>query len=93
MTLFPPPHSDEVKHAFPTEHVFLLTVNRPKSLNAMWDSMERDLEVLLNWFEGESTLWSVRCFGCQLSAHDQLGWRLLPARAKHSALVPISNRA
>jgi hypothetical protein len=30
-------------------------------LNAMWDSMERDLEALLNWFERESNLWSVRC--------------------------------
>ena len=60
-TLSPPAHSDEIKHSFPTEHVLLLTMNRPKSLNAMRDSMERDLEALLNWFEGESNLWSVRC--------------------------------
>jgi enoyl-CoA hydratase/carnithine racemase len=92
-TLSPPAHSDEVKHSFPVEHVLLLAMNRPKSLNAMRDSMERDLAALLNWFEGEPALWSVRCFGSRASAHDLLGWRLSPARVKHSAPVPISKRA
>jgi len=53
----PPSHSDEVKVSFPKEHVVLLTMNRPKALNAMWHVMEGDLETLLNWFEGEPTLW------------------------------------
>jgi Enoyl-CoA hydratase/isomerase len=92
-TLSPPAHSDEVKHSFPMEHVLLLAMNRPKSLNAMCDSMEKDFETLLDWFEGEPTLWLVRCFGSRASAHDTSGWRLSPARVKHSAPVPISKRA
>lgn len=55
--LSPPSHSDEVKISFPKEHVVLLTMNRPKSLNAMWHVMESDLETLLNWFEREPSLW------------------------------------
>jgi enoyl-CoA hydratase/carnithine racemase len=76
-TVSSPVHSDNVKHSFPTEHVLLLTMNRPKSLNAMDDSMERDLGVLLDWFERESTLWSVRSFSCSsvyLLITSQ-GWR------------------
>ncbi|KAH9043671.1 enoyl-CoA hydratase/carnithine racemase [Lactarius pseudohatsudake] len=55
--LSPPSHSDEVKVSFPKEHVILLTMNRPKSLNAMCQTMESDLENLLSWFEGEPSLW------------------------------------
>jgi hypothetical protein len=90
-SLSPPSHSDAVKISFPIEHVVLLTMNRPKSLNAMWHGMEGDLETLLNWFEGEPSLWSVLCaLGCwRASFHGCQGWRLLRAMAKHSAPVPI----
>lgn len=89
--LSPPSHSDEVKISFPKEHVVLLAMNRPKSLNAMWHVMEGDLEKLLNWFEGEPSLWSVLdIFGCwRTFFHSCQGWRLLQAMDKHSALVPI----
>ncbi|KAF8273837.1 enoyl-CoA hydratase/carnithine racemase [Lactarius quietus] len=74
----PPSHSDEVKVSFPKEHVVLLTMNRPKALNAMWHVMEGDLETLLNWFEGEPTLWvaiitgrgRAFCAGADLKALD-----------------------
>lgn len=55
--LSPPSHSDEVKVSFPKEHVVLLIMNRPKSLNAVCQTMESDLENLLSWFEGEPSLW------------------------------------
>ncbi|KAH9082264.1 enoyl-CoA hydratase/carnithine racemase [Lactarius deliciosus] len=55
--LSPPSHSDEVKVSFPKEHVVLLVMSRPKSLNAMCQTMESDLEILLSWFEGEPSLW------------------------------------
>jgi len=55
-SLAPPSHSDEVKVAFTKEHVVLMTMNRHKSLNAMWRTMEGDLETLLNWFEEEPSL-------------------------------------
>jgi enoyl-CoA hydratase/carnithine racemase len=58
-SLSPPSHSNEVKVFFPKEHVVLLTMYRPKSLNAMWYTMEGDLETLLNWFEEEPSLWFV----------------------------------
>lgn len=57
--LQPPQHSNEVKVAFPAEHVLLLTFNRPKQLNAMTPRMSEDLKTLLNWFEDEPSLWYV----------------------------------
>ncbi|KAI0271456.1 enoyl-CoA hydratase/carnithine racemase [Gloeopeniophorella convolvens] len=72
----PPAHTDEVKVSFPEEHVLLLTMNRPKHLNAMWHTMEDGLGLLLNWFEEEPSLWvaiitgegQVFCAGADLRA-------------------------
>ncbi|KAF9446507.1 enoyl-CoA hydratase [Macrolepiota fuliginosa MF-IS2] len=58
-TLVPPPHSDELKVSFPDEHVLLLTLNRPKSLNAMTPRMTGDIKRVLDWFEEEPQLWVV----------------------------------
>jgi len=58
-TLTPPAHSDEIKVDFPNKHVLQLTLNRPKSLNAMTPQMSEDMRRLLNWFEEESSLWVV----------------------------------
>ncbi|KAK7051447.1 hypothetical protein VNI00_004421 [Paramarasmius palmivorus] len=55
----PPPHSDQILVSFPAEHVLLLTLNRPKSLNAMSPQMARDLQVVLDWFAEEPSLWVV----------------------------------
>lgn len=57
--LSPPIHSQEVKVAFPTPHVLLLTFNRPKALNAMTPTMSSDMKKLLDWFEDEPELWVV----------------------------------
>ncbi|PCH34085.1 enoyl-CoA hydratase/carnithine racemase [Wolfiporia cocos MD-104 SS10] len=57
--LQPPPHSGEIKVAFPREHVMLLTFNRPKSLNAMTPTMRDDIHRLLEWFDDEPSLWVV----------------------------------
>ncbi|KDR85919.1 hypothetical protein GALMADRAFT_235082 [Galerina marginata CBS 339.88] len=54
-----PQHSNEVKVAFPVDHVLLLTFNRPKTLNAMTPQMSEDLKKLLDWFEDEADLWVV----------------------------------
>lgn len=53
----PPVHSEEVLVSFPQEHVMLLVLNRPRSLNAMTPTMDKDLSVLLDWFEDEPSLW------------------------------------
>ncbi|KAJ3879210.1 enoyl-CoA hydratase [Lentinula edodes] len=53
----PPPHSEQLIVSFPDEHVMLLTLNRPKSRNAMTPQMQRDLETVLDWFSEESGLW------------------------------------
>jgi enoyl-CoA hydratase/carnithine racemase len=58
-SLRPPAHSEELKVDFPTEHVLLLTFNRPKSLNAMTPRMTEDLQKVLDWFETEPQLWCV----------------------------------
>lgn len=55
----PPKHSDEIKVSFPAEHVLLLTLNRPRNLNAMTPQMSQDLKNLLDWFEEEADLWCV----------------------------------
>ncbi|KXN84976.1 3-hydroxypropionyl-coenzyme A dehydratase [Leucoagaricus sp. SymC.cos] len=56
-TLVIPSHSDELQVSIPHEHVLFLTLNRPKSLNAMTPRMTEDLERVLDWFEEEPELW------------------------------------
>ena len=55
--LQPPAHSNEIKVAFPQDHVMLLTLNRPKALNAVSPTMKSDIERVLDWFDDESSLW------------------------------------
>ncbi|KAJ7472290.1 enoyl-CoA hydratase/carnithine racemase [Mycena galericulata] len=55
----PPSVSNEIIVNFPKEHILLLTLNRPKSLNALTPQMEDDLRRVLNWFEEEPSLWVV----------------------------------
>ena len=54
-----PAHSNEIKVSFPAEHIMLLTLNRPKSLNAMTPAMDSDIDKILTWFEDEPSLWYV----------------------------------
>jgi len=35
----------------------MLTLNRPKHLNAMTPQMERDIKMVLDWFDNEPSLW------------------------------------
>lgn len=44
-----PTLSEQVKASIPCDHVLLITLNRPRSLNAMTPQMEDDLRKLLNW--------------------------------------------
>ncbi|KAJ6473553.1 enoyl-CoA hydratase/carnithine racemase [Mycena vitilis] len=55
----PPAVSEEIILSIPKEHVLLLTLNRPKSLNALTPQMTEDLRRVLNWFEDEPSLWVV----------------------------------
>ena len=59
-SLTPPTHSDEIKVSFPQEHVMLLTLNRPKSLNAITPTMTSDIHNIMNWFDDEPSLWYVK---------------------------------
>ena len=54
-----PAHSDEIKVSFPLEHVMMLTLSRPKSLNAMTPAMDADIDKILTWYEDEPSLWYV----------------------------------
>ncbi|KAH9929737.1 enoyl-CoA hydratase/carnithine racemase [Fomitopsis serialis] len=45
--------------AFPQDHVMLLTLNRPKALNAVSPTMQGDIERVLDWFDNEPSLWVV----------------------------------
>ncbi|KAJ6588805.1 enoyl-CoA hydratase/carnithine racemase [Mycena capillaripes] len=58
-TLTPPAVSEEILLSFPKEHVLQITLNRPKSLNALTPQMTQDLRQVLNWFEDEPSLWCV----------------------------------
>ncbi|TFK21277.1 ClpP/crotonase [Coprinopsis marcescibilis] len=55
----PPNTSNQLLVSFPSEHVLLLTLNRPKQLNAMTPQLTEDLRKVLNWFEEEPSLWVV----------------------------------
>ncbi|THU97150.1 ClpP/crotonase [Dendrothele bispora CBS 962.96] len=74
-----PPHSSFVQVSFPEEHVLLLTLNRPKSLNAMTPEMTRDIDCLLTWFMDEPALWvaivtgagRIFCAGADLKAWNE----------------------
>ncbi|KAH9837336.1 enoyl-CoA hydratase/carnithine racemase [Rhodofomes roseus] len=57
--LQPPEHSDEIKVSFPQDHVMLLTLNRPKALNAVSPTMKEAIERVLDWFDNETSLWVV----------------------------------
>jgi enoyl-CoA hydratase/carnithine racemase len=52
-----PPHSGDLKVAFPEERVLLLTLNRPSALNAMSPRLQADLGRVLDWFDNEPSLW------------------------------------
>ncbi|KZT08589.1 ClpP/crotonase [Laetiporus sulphureus 93-53] len=55
--LRPPVHSDQIRVAFPKEHVMLLTFNRPEALNAVTSTMKEDIERVFDWFDNEPSLW------------------------------------
>jgi hypothetical protein len=57
-----PSHSDELKVSFPADHVLLLSMNRPKALNAMSPQMAEDIRIVLNWFDEQVSLWWVSNF-------------------------------
>ena len=59
MSDIPPKHSNELKVSFPAEHVIVLTMNRPKTLNSMSRQLENDIRVTLNWFDDSPNLWYV----------------------------------
>ena len=56
-TLQPPAHSEFVKVAFPAPHVLLVSLNRPRALNAISRAMQADMKAVFDWFEDEPELW------------------------------------
>ncbi|KAL1716393.1 ClpP/crotonase-like domain-containing protein [Schizophyllum commune] len=74
-----PNHSSQLLVSLPADHVLLLTLNRPRSLNAMTPEMTEDLNRILDWFEEEEELWVVVftgsgrifCAGADLIAWDK----------------------
>jgi enoyl-CoA hydratase/carnithine racemase len=79
-SLIPPSVSDELQLDFPAEHVIVMTLNRPKALNAMSTTMANDLKRVLSWFEAENQLWvailtgngRLFCAGADLKAWNEL---------------------
>jgi enoyl-CoA hydratase/carnithine racemase len=52
----PPPEVPEVVLSSPVRHVLLVTLDRPKQLNALRREMHYRLEKLWEWFDGEPSL-------------------------------------
>ncbi|KAK7458768.1 hypothetical protein VKT23_009773 [Stygiomarasmius scandens] len=77
--LQPPSHSSFIQVSFPEQHVLLLTLNRPTSLNAMTPQMAQDIDTLLKWFTDEPRLWiaivtgagRIFCAGADLKAWNE----------------------
>ena len=56
-TLAIPSHCDEIIVSLPAPHVLLLTLNRPKALNAVSPQMSDSIDRILNWAEQEGEIW------------------------------------
>ncbi|TLD03811.1 hypothetical protein PgNI_11297 [Pyricularia grisea] len=52
----PPPEVANTLVTFPSPHVMLATLNRPKQLNAIPTFQHRDMELLWQWYDSEPTL-------------------------------------
>jgi len=78
LTTSPPAHQSHLLVTYPSKHVLQLTLNRPKQLNAMTDTLSSDLKAVLDWFEGESSLWVVVVTGSGrgfCAGQDLKNWR------------------
>ncbi|TFA98767.1 Enoyl-CoA hydratase [Trichoderma ghanense] len=53
----PPPEVDIAKLSFPAPRVLLVTISRPKALNAIAVSGSWELASLFEWFDEEPSLW------------------------------------
>ena len=72
-----PSHSDDLNVSFPQEHVLLLTLNRPRYLNAVSPQLNNDLTSVLRWFDDEPSLWYVPISPGRVSSltgNPQQGW-------------------
>jgi enoyl-CoA hydratase/carnithine racemase len=51
-----PPPTSFTKISFPVEHVLLITLSRPKSLNCINSAGHKELDAIYNWFDREPAL-------------------------------------
>ncbi|PKS08119.1 hypothetical protein jhhlp_005394 [Lomentospora prolificans] len=51
-----PPHVIDTLVSFPAPHILLVTLNRPKQLNAIHTQQHKDLARLFDWFDAEPSL-------------------------------------
>ena len=54
--LSPAPHVADTLISFPVPHVLLVTLNRPKLLNAIHTQQHKDLAALWKWYDSEPSL-------------------------------------
>ncbi|CAE6446047.1 unnamed protein product [Rhizoctonia solani] len=59
LTTSPPSHDSHLILSYPAKHVLQLTLNRPRSLNAMTNEFKADIGRVMDWFEKENELWVV----------------------------------
>lgn len=76
LAFHPPSHSEELKVSFPQEHVMLMTLNRPRHLNAMTPQLTASIATILNWFDEEPSLWWVPSFSLSVISYNLVlqGW-------------------
>ncbi|KAF9235379.1 ClpP/crotonase-like domain-containing protein [Melanogaster broomeanus] len=85
VSLRPPAHSEELKVSFPQEHVILLTLARPKYLNAMTPQLTSDIANVLCWFDDEPSLWVVIMTGegrAFCAGADLKAWHLAQSKGQ-----------
>ncbi|KAF5350399.1 hypothetical protein D9758_012481 [Tetrapyrgos nigripes] len=86
-TFHPPKHSSLIQVSFPQEHVLLLTLNRPKSLNAMTPKMAQEIDTVLKWFNEEPGLWVAIVTGAGrifCAGQDLIAWNTNQANDDNS---------
>lgn len=53
---FNPPPCDGVTVSFPTKHIMLVTLSRPKQMNSITHMMNWQIENLFSWYDDQPTL-------------------------------------
>lgn len=94
----PPPLQSFAVISFPSQHVLLVTFNRPKSLNCMTSVSQYELEQLFTWYDEEPELrcaivtgsGRAFCAGQDLKEWNETNQRIARGESRTAEMMPRS---